>query len=203
MLSKINSLKNRTPKILGQDQAFESAVILPLVYINDKINVLFQKRSSKLLHQPGEISFPGGKLETFDASPRQGAIRETCEELGLQPSNIDVIAQLDIFVSPFNVIVYPFVAFIDDVNNVVPCQDEVEEVFYVPLDYLMDNAPIKHKMWLNVEAEQDFPFDLIPQGKDYPFRKAYIPQLFWLWREHVIWGLTARILNSFIALLRE
>ncbi|NLB88169.1 MAG: CoA pyrophosphatase [Syntrophomonadaceae bacterium] len=203
MLNKISSLKNRTPKILGQEQAFESAVILPLVYINDRINVLFQKRSSDLMHQPGEISFPGGKIEPFDSSPMEGAIRETCEELGLKPSNIEVVAPLDIVVSPFNVIVYPFVAFIDDVKNVIPNKDEVEEVFYVPLDYLLDNPPAKHKMWLNVDAQQDFPFELIPNGKDYPFRKAYIPQLFWIWHEHVIWGLTARILNHFLSLLSD
>lgn len=202
MLSKINNLRGRNPKILGQEHVFESAVILPLVNIDNKIHVLFQKRASDLMHQPGEISFPGGKIEPFDGSPKQGAIRETCEELGLEPNNIEIVAPLDIMVSPFNMIVYPFVGFIDDVNNVEASADEVEEVFYVPLDYLMKNAPIKHNMWLNVEPEQDFPFNLIPQGKDYPFRKAYIPQLFWLWQEHVIWGLTARILNNFIALLK-
>lgn len=203
MLSRINTLRNRTPKILGQELAFESAVILPLVYIDDRIHVLFEKRSSDLMHQPGEISFPGGKIEPFDSSPMEGAIRETCEELGLKPGNIEVVAPLDIVVSPFNVIVYPYVAFIDDVNNVTPNKDEVEEVFYVPLDYLLDNPAMKHKMWLNVDAEQDFPFELIPKGKDYPFRKAFIPQLFWIWHEHVIWGLTARILNHFLTLLRD
>lgn len=203
MLEKVNKLKGRSAKILGQEHALDFAVLLPLVYVDNKINVLFQKRASNLMHQPGEISFPGGKIEEYDGSPEKAAVRETCEELGLQPNNIEVIAPLDINVSPFNVIVYPFVGFIDNIQNVIPSPDEVEEVFCVPLEHLLENAPIKHNMWLNVDAEQDFPFDLIPQGKNYPFGKAYIPQLFWIWQEYVIWGLTARILNNYIALLKK
>ncbi len=203
MIDKMNSLRGRQARILGQDQVFSSAVILPLVKINGQMCVIFEKRSNDLMHQPGEVSFPGGKLEPSDASPEAGAIRETCEELGLKPENIEVIAPLDIVVSPFNMIVYPFAAYIDDYNHINANADEVEEVFYVPLDYLAETKPVQHKMWLNVDAKQDFPFDLIPQGKGYPFRQAYIPQLFWVWDEHVIWGLTARILNHFITLLRE
>lgn len=203
MLKKINSLRGREANILGQEKLFKSAVILPLININNEICVLFEKRAADLLHQPGEISFPGGKIEPDDISPERGAIRETCEELGLQPHNIEVIAPLDIMVSPFHVIVYPFVAYIDDINNIKASCDEVEEVFYVPLDYLLENTPISYKMWLNVEPEQDFPFELIPQGKNYPFHKSYIPQLFWQWHDHVIWGLTARILNNFLTLLRS
>ncbi|HZJ84597.1 MAG TPA: CoA pyrophosphatase [Syntrophomonadaceae bacterium] len=203
MLDKINRLKGRPARILGQERALKSAVILPLVYKDDRVNILFQKRANDLMHQPGEICFPGGKIEDLDAGPKGAAIRETCEELGLQPHNIEIVAELDINVSPFNMIVYPYVGFIDNINHITPSPDEVEEVFYVPLAYLLANAPIKHNMWLNVEAEQDFPFDLIPHGKDYPFRRVYIPQLFWVWHEYVIWGLTARILNNFIDLLER
>ncbi|HZK43140.1 MAG TPA: CoA pyrophosphatase [Syntrophomonadaceae bacterium] len=203
MLNKISKLQGRNAEILGMQYAFRSAVLLPLVEVDGRICVLFEKRASNLMHQPGEISFPGGKIEPTDESIKQGAIRETCEELGLEPKNIKVIADLDITVSPFNVIVYPFVAFIDDIKNVQASPDEVEEAFYVPLDYLLEKGPVKHDMWLDVAAEQDFPFDLIPQGKDYPFRRVHIPQLFWIWNEHVIWGLTARILNNFIALLKS
>lgn len=203
MLDKIKGLNGRDARILGQERGVEFAVLLPVLEVNNKTSVLFQKRASSLMHQPGEISFPGGRIEKDDSNPEAAAVRETCEELCLQPHNIKVVAPLDINVSPFNVIVHPFVGFIDEVNNVIPSPDEVEEVFYVPLDYLMENAPIKHNMWLNVEAEQDFPFELIPQGKNYPFSKAYIPQLFWIWQEYVIWGLTARILNNFIALLKR
>lgn len=203
MHNKIDNLRGRQAKIMGQDQVFSSAVILPLVKIDGKMCVIFEKRSQDLMHQPGEISFPGGKLELTDPTPEVGAVRETCEELGLKPENIEVIAPLDIVVSPFNMIVYPFVAYIDDYNNVQANPDEVEEAFCVPLDFLINNNPVKHKMWFNVDAKEDFPFDLIPLGKNYPFRRISYPQLFWIWDKHVIWGLTARILNHFITLLRE
>jgi len=198
----IERLRGRIPKILGHEEYFESAVILPLVEQEGQYRILFQKRADKLIHQPGEISFPGGKIEPEDSSPQAAAIRETCEELGLEPKHIQVITPLDIMVSPFNAIVYPYLAHITEPEIIVPNPDEVDEIFYVPLDFLLNCEPLYKPIWISVSAPEDFPFEMIPQGKAYPFRNGTLPQFFYLWEDRVIWGLTARILTHFLKLLR-
>ncbi|HOQ09243.1 MAG TPA: CoA pyrophosphatase [Syntrophomonadaceae bacterium] len=197
----IQSLRGRKPHILGHENCFESAVALPLVEKDGQVCVLFEKRSDNVL-QPGEVSFPGGRIEPDDSSPQEAAVRETCEELGLRPERIEVIAPLDIMVSPFNAIVYPFLIKILNPELINPNWEEVAEIFYVPLDYLLNYDPLYKSLLVTVDYTEDFPFELIPHGKNYPFRKGTLPQFFYIWEHWVIWGLTARILNHFLALLR-
>lgn len=199
----IERLRGRQADILGHEDYFQSAVILPLVKWEGNWCVLFQKRSDNLIHQPGEISFPGGRIEHEDRNPEQAAVRETCEELNIRPQDIEIVAPLDIMVSAFNTIVYPFLGIIRKPELVDPSPDEVAEIFYVPLDFLLDYSPLYKKIWLNVSAPDDFPFEMIPQGKNYPFRRGMMPQFFYVWGDHVIWGLTARILTHFLKLIRE
>ncbi|MEA4924427.1 MAG: CoA pyrophosphatase [Syntrophomonadaceae bacterium] len=199
----IEALRGRIPHILEHEKAVKSAVLLPLVQYQGETCVLFEKRASTLKQQPGEICFPGGAIEADDEGKAAAAIRETCEELGLQPEDIDLIAPLDIMITPFNFIIYAYAGYIEDYNKISPNQDEVEEVFCVPLNYLLRNKPILKKMSLKMDAPADYPYELIPYGKNYPFRQATYPQHFFIWHEYVIWGMTARILNHFLELLKE
>lgn len=201
--AKINHLRDRQAGILGHDNMFESAVVMPLLEKDGEYSVLFEKRASKLIHQPGEISFPGGKIEVTDESAENAAIREACEELDIEPHNIEIVCPLDIMVSPFNVIVYPFLAILNDYEKLKPSPDEVEEIFCVPLNYFIAYEPLYNKIYLNPSAPEDFPFDMIPQGKNYPFRRGVLPQIFYVWEDKVIWGLTARILNHFLCLIED
>ncbi|MBO8158965.1 CoA pyrophosphatase [Thermosyntropha sp.] len=204
MLNEVcQALKDRKAGILGQEKMFKSAVLLPLVKKNGEISVLFEKRAANLSHQPGEISFPGGKIESYDENPQAAAVRETCEELGLSPDCIEVIAPLDIMVSPFNVIVYPYCASISSFEAIKPLTDEVEEVFVVPLEYLKTYKPIVNRIKLEPRLPDDYPVHLIPNGKKYAFKKGYLPQLFYLWEDYVIWGMTARILHNFLNLIKN
>jgi len=200
---EIESLRGRIPNILEHERASKSAVLLPLVEFDGNTCILFEKRSLSLKHQPGEICFPGGGIEESDQGKAVAAIRETCEELGLATEDIDLIAPLDILVTPFNTIIYPYAGYIKDYSKIKPNRDEVEEVFCVPLSFLLKNRPIFKKMSLRMDAPEDYPFELIPHGKDYPFRQATYPQHFFIWKEYVIWGMTARILNHFLNLLNK
>ena len=159
----IQSLRGRKPHILGHENCFESAVALPLVEKDGQVCVLFEKRSDNVL-QPGEVSFPGGRIEPDDSSPQEAAVRETCEELGLRPERIEVIAPLDIMVSPFNAIVYPFLIKILNPELINPNWEEVAEIFYVPLDYLLNYDPLYKSLLVTVDYTEDFPFELIPHG---------------------------------------
>ncbi|SHH04186.1 8-oxo-dGTP pyrophosphatase MutT, NUDIX family [Thermosyntropha lipolytica DSM 11003] len=196
-------LCGRKAEILGHEEMFKSAVLLPLLYNEGELSILFEKRASALTHQPGEISFPGGRIEESDGSPQTAAVRETCEELGLAENDIKVIGPLDIMVSPFNVIVYPYCAFIVKDYNIKPNPDEVEEIFTVPLEYLLHYQPLRSRIELNPYLPDDYPVELIPNGKKYAFKKGSLPQLFYIWKDYVIWGMTARILHNFLTLIRK
>lgn len=199
---RIRALHKRSPKILDHRRHFKTAVLLPLIKQDDEYVVLFEKRSMNLSNQPGEICFPGGMCEPEDGSARNTAVRETCEELGLYPEDFEVLADLDIMVSPFGILIIPFLGIINNPEAIDPNPDEVEKVFCVPLSYLLEHEPLRHQMSLSVTFPDDFPLELIPQGKNYPFRQGILPQYFYIWEGEVIWGLTARILHHFIEMIK-
>jgi 8-oxo-dGTP pyrophosphatase MutT (NUDIX family) len=164
--------------------------------------ILFEKRSAQLKHQPGEICFPGGGIKSTDRGTGVAAVRETCEELGLESEDLELIAPLDILVTPFNAVIYPYVGYIKDFIKIIPNKDEVEEVFYVPVKYLLDYKPLYNNMAFKIDISADLPYHLIPQGRDYQFREVNYPVYFYIWQNWVIWGMTARILNHFLQLIK-
>lgn len=199
----IRSFKGRQAQVLGHQHTFKSAVLLPLIRNDSGCLVVFEKRAQTLNRQPGEICFPGGEIEPADGGAKNSAIRETCEELGLAREDIEVVAPLDVMVSPFNAIIIPYLAFINTPHKIQMNPAEVEKVLYVPLQFFMDQEPEQYHIRVEPFMEDDFPFDLIPYGKNYPFRNGTYPQVFYLWEGEVIWGLTARIMYHFVELLKE
>ncbi len=198
---RLKLMTNRRPQILGHKEFLNTAVLLPLVEYRNDFCVLFEKRAANLNVQPGEICFPGGQIEADDKNASEAAVRETCEELGLNADDIEILAPLDIFVSPFNLIVNPFVGRIKDCQS-IKINSEVEYIFYVPLNYLLKVEPPCAPLGLKLVLPQGYPYDLIPNSQNYSYRKASYPQYFYLWGKEVIWGLTARILNHFLDLLQ-
>ena len=204
MLNQIQQkLSNRRIDILGHENMRKYAVLIPL--IEDRrlgTSILFQVRARSLRRQPGEISFPGGKMEEVDQNPGVTAIRETSEELGIPIDQIQLIHQLDTYVPSQNSIIYPFVAELTTNQQISPNPDEVEKVFCVPIDFFIKNDPEIYYLDLKIDPDPNFPFDRIPGGKAYPFRTARIPELFYTYNQQVIWGMTARILQHFISLIK-
>ncbi|HIU64850.1 MAG TPA: CoA pyrophosphatase [Candidatus Avacidaminococcus intestinavium] len=204
LLSRICALtKERTPSIDKMDILTEASVLLPLVKKDGKLTVLFEVRSRSLVWQPGDVCFPGGKVEKEDLSFEETAVRETCEELNLVRSDIHICGALDFLVTHLGPIVYPFVGFIEDYQKIRPSLAEVEEVFYVPLEQLLEQKPQQAKMQLANKASDDFPFDLVPgQPKEWIGRTKY-PVYFYKYEDHVIWGMTARILYAFLEKIKN
>jgi len=200
--SKFNLLCNRKPNVIGNEHSLKSAVLVPLVHYFNQTCVLFEVRARDLNRSPGEICFPGGKLESIDNNPIGAAIRETCEELSLTEEDIQVIAPLDFLVAPFNAIIYPFLCEIKDYKTVIPKPAEVEEVFFVPLDFLCSYQPQIHNLKFKLSLSEGFPYHLIPNGRDYNWREGNYPEYFYIYQNYVIWGMTARILHHFINLTR-
>ena len=202
-LPDLEFLKQRKPGILDENQLFRTAVFLPLLELKGETHVLFEKRAADLKSQPGEICFPGGAIDAIDSSPAQAAIRETSEELKIGVEDIEIIAPLDIMVSPFNVIVYPFAGLIHNPQKISYNPSEVDEIFCVPLQHLMEQDPMKYVLSLSVAFPEDYPYELVPGGKNYPYRQGKMPQQFYFWEDRIIWGLTARILHHFLGLIQS
>ena len=112
-----DKLKNIKPKPIDFDVSF--AVLVPIIEIDGELNLIFEVRSNSIT-QPGEISFPGGRIEEGE-SPRKAAIRETSEELLLNKENIEIISELNYASSKSGAFVFTFLGLIKDVDP-----DEIE-----------------------------------------------------------------------------
>ncbi|MGX1902586.1 NUDIX hydrolase [Thermolongibacillus altinsuensis] len=195
-------LSNRTPTLLGKEQFTKFAVLLPLIEKDNEIHVLFEVRAFHLRRQPGEICFPGGRIDACDQNEQEAAIRETSEELGIETSKITNIFPLDYIISPFGTIIYPFVAIIAQCT-MKPNKEEVAEIFTVPLSFFKQTTPEVYHVHFKAQPEADFPLDKIPNGKNYNWRLREMDEYFYYYKDKVIWGLTARILYHFIEIINQ
>ncbi|QEK12861.1 CoA pyrophosphatase [Crassaminicella thermophila] len=197
--SKFQS-RNSSPE--GEYERF--SVLVPIVKVKDQLELLFEVRSKSLKVQPREICFPGGKLEKNE-SIKQCAIRETCEELNISPEKIQIFGPLDFLVLPYNLILYPFLGTISNINihNISFNKDEVSEIFTVPIDFFIKNKPQEHHIYLNANIPEDFPYHLIPSGKNYSWKTGKYPVLFYKYKNYVIWGITARIIKNLISIIKD
>ncbi len=194
-------LKKHSPSVLGSKAFSKYAVLLPLIQKTDDIHVLFEVRSHKMRRQPGEICFPGGRMDPQDKTDQDTAVRETTEELGISAKQITDVFPLDFLVSPFGMMIYPHAGLIHDPESVQPNPSEVDEVFEVPLSFFLNNPPQVHYVHARMEPETGFPHELLPGGRNYNWHPRKIDELFYVYGDKVIWGLTAKILTHFVELI--
>jgi 8-oxo-dGTP pyrophosphatase MutT (NUDIX family) len=165
-----------------------AAVLVPLV-MRDRASVLLTQRTAHLKKHAGQISFPGGRMEPTDADAVAAALREAHEEVGLLPDRVEVLGSLPTYTTGTGFIVTPVVGLIHpqpDEHLSLSLQadpGEVDEVFEVPLDFLMD--PRHH---------QRRAFDLSGTRLEF-FSMPWSPQT-GAEREYFIWGATAAMLRN-------
>ena len=203
-LDKVTDQLNKNKSLfIGEATAFQSAVVIPFVQVDGEWHILFEVRSLTMRKQPGDISFPGGRIDPTDASPMAAAIRETTEELGVGPETIRIIGELSPYIASPSFVVYPFVATID-YDEVLHCynKDEVEEVFTVPFNWLLNHEPYMHLIAMEPVPSEDFPFEKIMNGTQYQWRSRMMEEWFYEYGQYTIWGLTARILKHFIEVIK-
>lgn len=198
-MKSVEIFRDRKPKIIGKRR--EYSVMLLLTEIKGELHLILEKRASTLKSQPGDICLPGGSIEPLE-SPMEAAVRETMEELCLDREEITLIGPMDYFLSPYGQTMYPFVATTSR-TEFSPSPDEVERLIFVPLSFFEEHVPLIYEIDLTAKMGEDFPYHLIENGKDYPFRRATNKQYFYKYGETVIWGFTAQIVKSFIDILKE
>ena len=160
-----------------------AAVLLGLIERPAGLTLLFTERSPDLKDHPGQVSFPGGRIETGDSGPVAAAVREAGEEVGMERRLISVAGCLDDLLTVTGFLVTPVVAFVDATYRPVADGREVAEVFEVPLKYLLDERNIHstHRERLGTRIRV---YEINYEG-------------------HRIWGATASILVQFLSIISD
>lgn len=153
-----------------------AAVLVPVRAAPEGLRVILTKRSSRLTHHPGQIAFPGGKIDPTDAGPEAAALREAREEIGLPPGLVEVLGALPPHETVTGFTVTPILGHVRDRFDPVPEAGEVDEVFEVPFAHVSDPArfAVQSRIW---RGQRRY-FYTVPYGPYY------------------IWGATARILRA-------
>lgn len=200
----LETLRGRRADIIDKEKFRRAAVLVPLIEENGEYQLLFEVRSLEMTVQPGEVSFPGGHISPEDKNPREAAIRETCEELGLAEEDIEIIAPLDVLITTFYTLVSPFVGIIKNPEKIICSPAEVSEVFKVPLSFFLNHEPDIHQSYNSYNYDEDFPFDRIPNAEYYENMKQYRNRVyFFYYEDKVIWGITARLVANLVEVLNE
>ena len=171
------------------------AVLIPLVNTDGGDALLLEVRSQKV-RQPGEVCFPGGRAEPGETTV-EAAVRETCEELGVTPDMIEVHGELKPLVMGDGREVRPVKARlrIEDIDSLVLSEDEVAEVFLLPLSWMAENRPAHYD--LRMTADEDLPDRLLAYLALYGDYRHRGETDYLEYKGYGIWGLTARILRDF------
>lgn len=151
-----------------------AAVLVPIWLRPSGPRLILTKRSSHLKHHPGQIAFPGGKVDATDASAEAAALREASEEIGLPPESVQIVGLLPAHETVTSFSMTPVLGLVRDDFTPIPEAGEVEEVFSVPLSHVLNpgNYAIERRRWLGQWRR----YYAVPYGPYY------------------IWGATARIL---------
>lgn len=160
-----------------------AAVLAPIVETSAGLSLLLTKRSAALKHHPGQIAFPGGKQDEGDADLIATALREAQEEIGLPQTSVEVLGTLPPHETVTSFQVTPVIGFVTASFTVNPEPGEVDEVFAVPLDHVLnpDNYLIQSRRWRGQMRH----YYVVPYGPYY------------------IWGATARMLRAWTGIIHS
>jgi 8-oxo-dGTP pyrophosphatase MutT (NUDIX family) len=162
-----------------------AGVLIPLLLLEEDVQLLFTRRTETVLTHKGQISFPGGQREAADVDVTQTALRESYEEIGLEPSRVRVIGELDdVFTSVSGFVITPVVGLVaGGMEYLHPAPDEVKSLFTVPVATLLQEKV--HSSETRHFENQGYRIHYYTVGED------------------VIWGATGRIVYQFLQAWRD
>jgi len=154
----------------------DAAVLVPVIDDGDEARVIFTQRTKTLRNHSGQISFPGGGIDAQDRSPEEAALRETEEEIGMSRRFVETVGRMPDYISGTGFRIKPVLAVVRPGFTLTPNPAEVDEVFEVPLSFLMN--PANHSRGSRMFQGRERFFYEMPYGERY------------------IWGITAGIVRS-------
>ncbi|WP_047375573.1 CoA pyrophosphatase [Exiguobacterium sp. ZOR0005] len=199
--SSINEAELRNSFSMEENYEQSAAVLIPLIEREGVWHVIFEVRAHTMRRQPGEIAFPGGRLDPGE-TPVEAAVRETSEELEMKIGEIEVIGRLQPLATPHRQLIYPFVGIISTLPD-VHMTEEVDHLFTVPVDTLLYLDPFHGEMEWTMNPAQNIPFDRMANAKAYEKRVIKMREPFYEHEDYIIWGLTGKILSQFIKHIKE
>lgn len=160
----------------------KAAVLIPLVLKEEGLSVLLTQRTNHLRDHAGQISFPGGRMDPEDQSPNDTALRESQEEIGLDPKRVEIIGHMPQYLTVSGYSVTPVVGLVQAQAEYVLDEFEVADVFEVPLSFLLDPANHQVRLWQSEQGGRRF--------YSMPYENRFI------------WGATAGMLRNLYHLLK-
>jgi len=174
-------LFNKGKPITDRPDLRPAAVLVPLFQKNRKTHILLTKRTNRVVHHKGQISFPGGAYHSEDPDFLTTALRETEEEIGVERDSVEILGELDHMVTLSNFRICPYVGVIPYPYPFKLSAFEVERLIELPLKYLLEEAAFKEALF-TYEGQSNINLHIDFQGE-------------------IIWGATARILKNFMDIL--
>jgi len=194
------ALRRHVPAAIQDDDQCVYAVCIPLLLEEEGCDVLFEVRSGQIREQPGDVCFPGGRLEQGE-TPENGARRELCEELLLPPESVKLLGAGDILYTAGET-VYSYAVCLTDYRNTFS-RAEVSSVFRVPMTFFLQTEPVCYSLTWVPQPPEDFPYHLIQGGRNYRWRQQKRDEYFYQYDNHIIWGITAKIIRAYARIIKE
>jgi len=183
MRERIREVLSRRQKLAIEDsQRRRAAVLIPLFKKDGEYHILFTKRTERVMYHKGQVSFPGGACDKADTCPEDTALRESLEEIGLRPEDVEILGELDdVATLTSNYTISPFVGIIPYPYDFKLSGEECEALVEAPISTLLNKCNFREET--RVEEGQVYVGSAYDCG------------------QFVIWGATARILRQFLDLL--
>ncbi|MEN9384061.1 MAG: hypothetical protein RL323_1204 [Pseudomonadota bacterium] len=167
------------------DRPMQAAAVLMALVMHERPTLLLTQRALHLSSHGGQVAFPGGKLDAGDKDAVDAALREAYEEVGLRAEELQVLGVLPQYVTGSAFVVTPVVACMQPGYTWSANPHEVEKVFEVPLDFVLNPSNHRRHLW-EFEGERREWFSM-------PYSNGV--------EEHYIWGATAGMLRNFYRFL--
>lgn len=187
-----------TPGLLGAKHSY--AVLCPLVERPEGLHLLFEVRAAALRRQPGEVCFPGGRMEAGETATAC-ALRETAEELAIPAREIMLLGTPDFICNQTGFLLQPVLGLVSAAGMaaLTASAAEVGSVFTVPLTFFAQTPPEEFRYDLLPAVPEQFPYAAVGIPADYAWNRGWVDVPVWHYRGHTIWGMTARIAGDIAA----